>query len=302
MKILIHPHTTNNFQVQWCCPRTELIVLEGLMQLDEVELVDNEREADYVIWHHVPQNNGEKSFELINRIDPKKLIVIDSIDENDQWFLPELDPNRYFLYFKRSICKTNSYGEKTQIELQERQFPWDYAILKGMCYKRDEKQIDIGCYLRPSCTFRILVLQAMQALNYPNKRVGEISSGSRSIGTEVYFDDMYFLHLQTTKIIVSSGPFGWTGCSRPSEAFANYCLYMSNEAYEYMPNKPENEVHWFKINPLDPYSIYSALEFYLRYPESLNAVAERGHEYAMQYHTSKARMEYVIGKIKQYAK
>src|SRR3954463_3275661 len=98
MKIFIHPHTQNNFQVKWSCPRTELIIEEGFRKTD-VELVDSESSADFVIWHHVPQNHGQKSFDIINKINPKKLIVIDSIDENDQFFVPELSPDRYFLYF-----------------------------------------------------------------------------------------------------------------------------------------------------------------------------------------------------------
>lgn len=303
MKIYIHPHTENNFQVKWSCPRTELLISEGLSKIKDIILVNSVSEADYVIWHHVPQNYGVKSFDIINTIPAEKLIIIDSIDENDQWFLPELDPNKYFLYFKRSIVKLTGTGYHEKIPLLERQFPWDYAILDHFYHPRWSKTIDIGCYLRPSCYYRSIVLRTMQSINYSDQlvvKIGQVSDGSRSIHNHVYFDPVYFEYLAQTKIVVCSGPFGWTGCSRPAEALANKCVYLSNECMSYMPNAPENNKHWVKIDPNEPRTIFFNLQVLLAEPEMIKYIAEEGYKHAKTYHSSKARMQYVIEKIKEF--
>lgn len=314
MKIFIHPHTDNQFKVCWICPRTELIIKEGLSKLPQVELVDSELAADFVIFHHVPQYGGQKSFELINKVNPKKLIVIDSIDEQDEYFLPEITRDSCLLYFKRSlyyqkpkeaedgICKPsfsykNPPGDKVL-------FDWDYAILEGFIQSSKYKDIDIGCYLRPSCDFRNFILRMMNFYKSSlNKKhlihVGEISNGSRSIGKEVYFDEKYFDALARTKIVVSSGPAKWKGCSRASEAFANRCLYMSNEAYTGMSHPPQVWRHWIKINPYNALECITLFEGLLEQPDFLNHIANDGHEHAMKYHTAKARMQYVLDKIEE---
>lgn len=301
IKIFIHPHTTNDFQVKWCCPRTELLVLEGLRKLSNVKLVDSEKESDYVIFHHVPQNSGQKSFELINQIDVKKLIVVDSIDENDQYFIEHFHPDNYFLYFKRSILKVNADGSKVKLDLPERCFPWDYGILDGFTQPSYEKTIDIGCYIRPSCYNRALLIHLMKQYPHLNKIVGEISSGSRSTDDKVYYDPYYFYHLAKTKIIVSSGPYAWTGDSRPSEAFANKCLFISDEAYRFMPNSPIDGEHWIKWNTLVPESLFDWLDYALSNPEIVNMMADDGYYHAKQHHSSEARANYIIDKIKEYS-
>lgn len=305
MNIFIHPHTSNNFQVKWCCPRTELIVQEGLSKLD-VNIVNNESIADFIIWHHVPQNYGQKSFDIINQIDPKKLIIIDSIDENDQYFLPELNPDRYFLYFKRSLVKVDG-GVRSVISTVERQYAWDYAILDGFVQPEQEKTIDAGSYLRDSCYYRALVLRNMYFWQRNTKSLncvlGPVSDGSRSDNDgKVYFDKTYFDYLARTKVVVSSGPYGWCGDSRGAEAVANKCLYISNEFFDLMPNPPIDGEHCLKFNPLDNLELYQLLD-YIFFPvketQNLINIGKFGYEHCMKYHTSKARMEYVLQKIEE---
>lgn len=308
MKIYLHPHSDFNspywqdktFKVCWCCPRTELIIKQGLSKIPDIKLVDNEKDSDYVIWQHVPQYAGNKSFKLINRIDPKKLIVIDSIDENNEYFVENFNSSSYFLYFKRSILQLDKFGNKNKLDLPERCFPWDYAILDGFLFPEQEKTIDIGCYLRQSCYNRSLALYLMKKFNHPNSIVGEVSSGSRSNGQTVYYDPVYFNHLAKTKIIVSSGPYAWTGCSRPSEAFANKCLYLADEAYRFMPNAPIDGEHWLKWSPQIPDTLYEKLNFALENTAIAKTIAFDGYNHARKHHSSEARMKYVVEKIKEY--
>jgi hypothetical protein len=303
LKIFIHPHTNNDFQVKWSCPRTELIVSEGLSKIPEVELVNSELLADYIIFHHVPQNHGKKSFELINKIDPKKLIVVDSIDEHNEWFLPELNPDRYFLYFKRSLVKVHDSSRRSVIPTIDRQYPWDYAILDGFIKSEKEKIINIGCYLRDSCYYRSLVLKYMHYWNsvLPDYRavVGPVSAGSRSKDNEVYFDPIYFDYVASTKIIISSGPYGWCGDSRGGEAVANKCLYMSNEFFDLMPNPPIDNQHWIKFDPMSSYDLYGKLKILLDNPNKLKEIAGSGFNHCMKYHSSRARAEYILQKIEE---
>lgn len=309
MKIYIHPHSDSphgdwsdkSFKVCWCCPRTELIIKQGLSKIPDIKLVDNEKDSDYIIWHHVPQYAGSKSFKLINRINPKKLIVIDSIDENNEYFVEDFQSSSYFLYFKRSLLAIDKHGQKQEKAVPARCFPWDYAILDGFLFPQQEKTIDIGCYLRPSCYNRSLALYLMKKFNHPNSVIGEVSSGSRSDGRTVYYDRTYFDYLAKTKIVVSSGPYAWTGCSRPSEAFANKCLYLADEAYRLMPNPPIEHDHWLQWSPSIPDSLYEMLDFALTNPAIAKTIAFDGYNHARQYHSSEARMKYVMEKIKEYA-
>lgn len=299
MRIYVYPHTTNDFKIYWSCPRTELIITEGLNQLQDVELVHNITQADFIIWHHVPQNYGQKSYEIINTLDPKRLIIIDSIDENNEFFLPEMNPDNYFLYFKRSIIHRDSKGNTDRLQLFERMYPWDYAILDGFIQPEQPKTIDIGCYLRPSCLFRSQILYYMQRYKRNiNMVIGEVSNGTRCIGDKVHYDEIYFNYLAKTKIVVSSGPFGWTGCSRASEAFANKCLYISNEAYDYMPNPPIHGEHYIKYNPLSgPQLLYDILDFLLSKEDLVHQISLDGYTYAIKHHSSLARAQYIYSTI-----
>ena len=300
MKIFIHPHTNNNFQVKWCCPRTELIIQEGLSKIPEVELVDSELQADFVILHHVPQNHGQKSFDLINKINPKKLIVVDSIDEQNEYFVEEFNPNNYFLYFKRSIVDVDPpTGNRTKRKLPERCFGWDYAILNEFIQPIKNKNIDIGCYLRPSCVWRNVVLNWMHSFHYPNKKIGAVSSGSRSYGLDVYFDSQYFEHLAKTKILVHASPFGWYGCSRTWEALANQCCLISNEFYDTLPNPLVPDEHYLKFNPVSRYDLYDKIFEVIYNENKLKEIAEKGHAYALNYHTAEARVKYILEKIEE---
>jgi len=305
MKLFIYPHI-QPYEIKWTCPRTELILNEGFAKIPGVTLVDNGHEADFIIFHHVPQYKGQKSFELINKVDPKKLIVIDSIDENNEYFLPELNPDRYFLYFKRSMVKVDN-NVRTVLPFVDRQYPWDYAILDGFYQPEQEKTIDVGCYLRDSCYYRSLILQYMYHWQSKNPKcnsvVGPVSDGSRSNNDgQVVFDKTYFDYLAKTKIIVSSGPYGWRGDSRGGEAVANKCLYMSNEFYDLMPNPPINGQHFVKFNPLNPQELFDSLA-YLLYPLPecirIKDVAEAGYIHCRDYHSSEARCRYILEKIEE---
>lgn len=311
MKIFIYPHI-NPYEVKWTCPRTELIINEGFSKIPEVEIVNDASAADYIIWHHVPQYRNEKSFAFINRINPKKLIVIDSIDECDQYFLPELSSDRYFLYFKRSLIKVDQQGNRSKIPTIERQYPWDYAILDGFKYNPGEgftilKDIDVGCYLRNSCNYRYATM--INTYNWANSKrsqgyhvhLGEVSNGSRSDQSgKVTYDQTYFNYLARTRIVVSSGPYGWCGDSRGAEAVANKCLYFSNEFFDLMPYPPQDLVHWMKFNPFDGSQLSSYLHSILNWKRSvLKSFVETGYEHCMKYHTSKARCKYILEKIEE---
>lgn len=305
MNIFIYPHVSP-YEIKWTCPRTELIVSEGLAKIKNVNLVNSVGAADFVIFHHVPQFGGQKSFELINQIDPKKLIVIDSVDENNEYFVQEMSPDNYFLYFKRSLVK-QSNAVREVIPTIERQYPWDYAILDGFIRPEIKKTIDVGCYLRNSCYYRSLVIQNMMHWFHQNQEkyliyIGEVSKGSRADNAgNVEFDKTYFEFLAKTKIIVSSGPYGWIGDSRGAEAVANKCLYFSNEFFDLMPKPPIADIDYIRFNPLDYSELFSKLDWLVDNQRAVATHAKIGYEHCMKYHTSLARMKYVLEKIEENA-
>ena len=147
LKVYIIPHPTEGFNYYWTCPRGEYIVESGLSQLENVQLVNHPNLADIFILDYVPHNKGIKTTELIDQYNTKKLVVIDWIDEPDQYLC-----NKYFLYFKRSLVgpitgqvnNQNINIVKKQEIKKRRVYPFWYCYLPEYRYnKKIDKDIDI---------------------------------------------------------------------------------------------------------------------------------------------------------------
>lgn len=313
-KIHIIPHPEKNFNPFYTCPRGEAIVVQGLRANPEVELVEDPDDADYYILDYVPHANGEKwNTDDIQDYYGRKLIVIDWVDEHNKYLV---DPDCCYLYFKRSwltpdipvgenkICyKEDRHFVPGRLELQL--FPISYAILDE--FPRNftpfaERSIDVGCYLRFTCPNRSVVKwAAIQAqrnfLSQYNCHVDEVSGGSRSVGSDVYIDDTYFDYLGNTKINVTCNPTWWWGDSRFWESLASGCLTCcdySNDIYD-MDGLCQH-VLWYDINEIT--SLFRYLKKYSSDAKKAEEMARAGQEFALKHHTSAARMQYIIDKIK----
>jgi hypothetical protein len=302
MKIYIAPPPIIGNESKWHCQRGEKIVRDGLAQIPEVEIVDNDEKADVVLWDYRPHFKGEKSRELINKIDPSILAIVDWTDEP-----LEIHREDCLVYFKRSwVLPQYTRGlnpVKYSIERPANWYPFVYCMMPEFEVENEpERDIDIGCVLRPTCPNRQWVMEAVRhfARTFPEFRVhiGQINSASRSVGEACYFDQDYLKMLKRCKILVTCEPSFWSGDSRLGEGFAARSLVFSDKIYVPYPNKPVHKEHLveFEVGRYD--QIEGELLDYLRNPQEARFVAENGYQLAKKYHTPLARMSYVIDTIK----
>lgn len=309
MKIYIAPPPIIGNESKWHCQRGEKIVRDGLAKIPEVEIVDNEERADVVLWDYRPHNKGEKSRELINKIDPNKLCIIDWTDEFD-----EIHREDCLVYFKRSwVLPQYTRGlnpVKYSIERPANWYPFAYCGLKEFESPIDvERNIDVGCFLRPSCDNRSWVLSAVSHFkrSYPqyNIQIGAATNSSRSIGEKCYFDQDYLAMLKRCKILVTCEPGMWTGDTRLYESISNKCLTFTDKLYTPIPNQFVNNRHVVEYMVGDYSSLQQSLVYYLKnYGDAGTMVASNGYDFFNKYHQPKNRMEYVtnildeIGRIR----
>jgi hypothetical protein len=297
MNIFIVPYPDKGFNYFWCCPRGTEIVNRGLRLINEVKIVDNPDEADFIIHSYVPHFNGIKSSEIISRYDPAKLVIIDWTDEPDYILY-----DKYFAYFKRSwvFPKNMSFivKEKYPIDRPKNMFPFWYSIMKEFQYQSNQKRIiDVGCYLRDTCANRKWVINAcyniFQKLNKEGYHchIGPVSNETRSKKENTYFDSKYLSFLKKTKIVVTCNPTQWEGDSRLWEAIANGCLVFVDKLFVPYLKPLSNVIQYTVGNELE---LEERLRQYLYEPQFCKEKAEDNFNYCLQWHTEKARMEYIV--------
>lgn len=311
MKIYIIP-LPSYLNHYYFCPRGFSIVRQGLEAHPDVTLVDSYDQCDFSLLAFVPHANGIKwdTRDIEKYYNNKKLIVCDWIDEESRLLV---DINQCFMYFKRSILQprliNNVYCKDKLIELAEEKIvqPLTYGILDEFPKSfrpLKERGTDIGCYLRPSCVNRQKVLNFVRhvvlndLISY-SYSIGEVSSGSRSVGENVFVDTAYFNKLADTKINIVCNPSQWIGDSRFWESLAAGCLTVVDEDLYNVPGMHalfNKRLITYSINNLpklrrDLKDIISDLD----YTEQL---ARQSQEVALKHFTSKAIMDYIVGIIK----
>ncbi len=123
----------------------------------------------------------------------------------------------------------------------------------------------------------------------------EVSEGSRSVGSNVYVDDVYFEYLGNTKINVTCNPTWWVGDSRLWESLASGCLTICD--YMDIPNLTLPDVIHYNMDET-MFFFHKTVKKYASNLKLAEEIAKAGQEYALKYHTSAARMKDVVDKIK----
>lgn len=304
MKVYIIPHP-HNFFIHYSCPRGEKIVLDGLKELSEVELVYNPEEADIILLDYVPHVGRDKyNREFIDKFDASKLVVIDWQDEVENNLV-----DKYLAYFKRSwvipkVDIDNKYIKRESISRPPNYFPFAYSCMKeyfGENKSYRDRAIDIGCYLRFDSPNRNLVLNILQShinkFSGLNTRIGPVSSGSRSVDGKVYIDHEYFSALSNTKILITANPW-WEGDMRTWEALSRGCCVLVDKMFTPIPNKLINRQHIVEYDISDPDSLLRELQYLVNDPYYAESIASVGNKFVRKYHMPKNRMQYVIKEIR----
>jgi hypothetical protein len=303
MKIFIAPHPTDGFEVKWTCPRGEYIIrkgLEDLQQQSDLQVVDSADKADFVFWIYRPHYKHQKSRELIYQYDPKKLVVIDWTDEPD-----EMHTDRFFAYFKRSwVYPQYDNGlcvSKFSVERPKRMFPFAYCCLPEFEYPEElERDIDVGCYLRPSDPNRQWILYTLQKF-LPQCNIkywlGPVNNDSRSNGKKVFVSEEYIKMLKRTKIVVTCNPTGWEGDTRTWEALSNGCCVLVDKMFTPYNNKPYTWEHLVEYQIGDQYSLINKIEYLIKNIDKQQQIAKDGYQLVKKYHTPQAKIQYVLNTI-----
>lgn len=303
-KIFVEPYPSIDFNYYYVCPRTTLQINQGLYELEksnEVQVVDNAEEANYIIWSFVPHYNGEKwNDEEIKRYPREKVIIIDNSDENNTYYT-----NHYFAYFKRSWF--DSFGKL--IERPTNCLPYCYGLLNE--YFRypleihNRRTIDVGCYHRPDSPNRAKILDAMFQVkqNNPhlNIQVGPVNNDSRSVEDKPFFSDQYFLALGQTKLNIHVDPTDWTGDNRFSESISQCCLTFTNTRFDHLGIEPYlNEKHIIQYNIWNIQDLVDKIGYYLERPQLINDLAWAGYWHGYENYRSENLMRYIINKVKEF--
>jgi len=107
-----------------------------------------------------------------------------------------------------------------------------------------------------------------------------------SLGRDAYRDSL------SRAIIGVSAWGGGNCCMREWEIIASRaCCFIQRPMID-MPNRPKDGVHWVEYSSIDEFS--EKLDFYMNHLEECVKIANNGYAFAEQYHTSKARVRYML--------
>lgn len=294
MKVFIIPFP-EQFNYYYFCPRGHEIVLRGLRD-NEVELVNHPDEADYIFLTYVPHHNGIKwDTTDIEQYDSTKIVIIDWVDEPDKLLY-----TKYHRYFKRSLVSGNMDGNicQTKHPTFTNILPMAYCAMKEFFREEVKKEIDIGCYLRPTCPNRNFTLNStLTAINISQPcsyYLGAPSGGSRSMLGELHFDTDYLDMLAKTKLIVTCNPTSWEGDSRLWEALAaGSCVFVDKMFVNY-PDKLIDGEHIVEYDVDGTEGLVNKIQYFSKSLAKAQEIAERGKNYVMLCHMPKNRMKYVL--------
>ena len=263
------------------------LIYRGLLDLDDINIVEDVRDCDYIFA--IPHKSRPIDMNFLES-HKDKVVYIDYEDESQ---LGIKDP---FLYFKRSCMgKLNEDGTRDWVT-DKNVLPISYGCFDEMFLEDpSERNIDIGCFLRPDWECRVRVLNLInQSFSEYNKHIGQVNASSRTS-----FNMPYLSKLHDSKIIITSNPEGWEGDSRTWEALASGALVFVDEMYTPLENELIDGVHCVMYrHTLKGYAeLVRKIKYYLDNPDLARKIGECGRNFVKEYHMPKNRVEYIIKHI-----
>jgi len=282
------------------CGEWELIK-NGIETNINTELVNNENDADYVIYHGRNSWGWSKDFVNESKIkNPDKAIIIDYHDSPNHVFS---DDAKY--YFKRSLVdktlnKVNKYNRNIyHIPYCVRPDFLKYTIDKKT---NDERNIDVGIYFDTNNNHivnrnRVKVAKFInnsKKLSKYNIHVGLVSQHGKE--WRHFVNDKYINKLIDSKIIVTCNPSLWEGDYRLYEALISGAVVFVDEM-KFKDGFADNEnICFYDLNNLE--SLESKLIYYLSNSELLIKSMNKNIENTMTNHLSKNLIDRILKVIK----
>lgn len=277
-----------------------------------------------------PKGDAERDFYEKVLAGAKNIVIY---DYHDCWDIPSKLLETCLVYFKRVWPYSSSVNDSMT---QGKVFPLDYGILKPYAdlvpvdYYRD-RYIDVACMFTPGKqTKRGCLVTAVR--NYPNwgdrcitdnTNCGTKYDAHNAIFRRAPFANgdmfenegnrsfswwyVYLQELHRAKVVLTAFSDAQEGDSRTWEAHASGALVIRDISKIPSPYPFEEGKHCFYFDASKAHEIDRAVrlaDYYTlpEHEEERAKIASAGYAHAMQYHTSKARIGYMMDIIEKKLK
>lgn len=279
--------------------REYLLVKQGLVNNSRVELVDSEKESDFIFLCHATLKHDPH---LSRAFPSDKTVFIDYHDKSYMVF--DID---CLAYFKRSwveMVRERNHTTKRPVSRPSHFHPISMAIMDEFIFRPHylsgdtERDVMLSCTVRPHAKHP----NRARLLNFVNKMDirGRVQIGELNTGHMNRFNDSnmreYFRLLRRSRIVVTCNPSRWEGDHRTWEAFANGALVFIDEMYTPLAHPLIAGKHCIFYDLSD--SGLSRLEhrilYFLENPDQAEAIAKAGHDFTMKYHRTSNRIDEIL--------
>lgn len=274
--------------------RDHLLIRQGIINNPRTELVDNEKESDFVFQFY---SVAKRSHHVHKDYPPKKTVYLDYHDSHS--WVWKLDCKAYF---KRSWVKMARHGEyvtKRLVPRPDNCHPISFAIMDEFIIDENiERDLALSCTLRRLSRHhnRIKVLELLEHMNIQgNVQIGPVSKGQRWD-----FNDSemrkYFRLLKRSRIIITCNPDKWEGDYRTWEAFASGALVFIDRMFTPMTHPLVDGKHCIFYDVSEPgfKLLKEKINHYLDNPLEAEIIAKTGHDFAMKYHRASSRIDEIL--------
>lgn len=275
------------------------LIGQGLVSNPRVELIDNEKDSDFIFqFYYLAKHREYYSQDL----PPEKTVLIDYHDR------PHFHcPIGCFAYFKRSWVERvddpeGKYVSKKIIPRPFHYHPLTMAIMDEFIISEDtERDIALSCTLRRKSRHfnRIRVLDLLGKMDIQGKtQIEEFNAGHMRRFNEPDMRE-YFRLLKRSRIIVTCNPNKWEGDHRTWEAFANGALVFIDKIYTPMVHPLIDGKHciFYEMSDLGLEELQKKILYFLEETDHAAEIAKVGHEFTMKYHRASNRIDEILDVI-----
>jgi len=276
--------------------REYLLIKQGLRNNPRVRLVNNPEDSEFIFYFYYVNKYREH---YKQNFPEEKTIIIDYHD-NSTWYFSM----PHFAYFKRSWSRSVNEGRYTTrqaVKHSSNMYPLTMAIMDEFIVSEDiERDIALSCTLREKerkgHIDRIRVLRLLESMNIKGTtQIGQLNRGNMKCFNDERMCD-YFRLLKRSRIVVTCNPSKWEGDHRTWEAFANGALVFVDRTLTPLRHPLIDGEHciFYDLSDRGLQILKHKIFYYLRNPGQANAIAKRGHEFAMKYHRTTNRIDEIL--------
>jgi hypothetical protein len=274
-------------------------IIEGLIE-NKVETYTNE-DSNYGI--KLSRNNFIKyanlasyvfissgklcDYSVLKHITNTKIIYIDGSD------LPSIENiffKNYLFIFKREFLKINTYHNNQPIH------PLPFAV-ENRYYPKQflKKDLNLSFISSTNNFFRRTAFYALKKHFNNNSFIGSTGEiAYNGIDKAPINSPIYYNLLNRSLISINIPGKGWD-CSRYWEIIANKSCLLTYRLEIEIPNSFIENVHYFAFNSID--EMIEKSNYLINNPSIAIETAERAFIHLQQFHTTKARVKYLLNLI-----